>query len=99
MEYQNVRPLVDRESAISELHFPQILRRLFGRRGVDIEARAPLEPLDAGKARHDLQVPMAAAQHTVRLGLLSFRRSKSYLKILHCNNFLAANRGAVCLPG
>ncbi len=61
-----------------QLHVPQILRRILGRRGVDVEARAPFEARNAGEPRHDLQVPVKvvvqgvpvpATRHAVRRGV------------------------------
>jgi hypothetical protein len=58
-----------------QLHVPQILRGIFRRSRIDVEARATLETLDPGEPGHDLQVPVevvvqrvpvAAALHPVR---------------------------------
>src|SRR5512143_4037407 len=71
----SVRHECGNKGRLLQLHSAEILRRVLGRRAVDIETGAPLEPLDPGEPGHDLEVPvkivvqrmpMAAARHAVR---------------------------------
>src|SRR5258706_7694585 len=52
----------------AELDLAEILGRLLGRRGIDVEARAPLEARDLGQLGHDLDVPVIVVEARVAAG-------------------------------